>query len=178
MTDPATANDFVYLLGAIARLRDDLLANYTKLVGDRVSQQRNRGQGYVDLLAAANRAISDALADGDKGGKHPPGARMAETIDNQLKHIEAHITQYQCDDRSENQLEHIVCRAAIAFALPSVIPTEAEGSRTVSGAQGSADASRSHPIEAESRREPGSQRLAARRDPSTPLGMTERKGGV
>jgi hypothetical protein len=78
---------------------------------------RNRAQDYVDLIAAANRAISKALADGDKQGKHAPGSWMSENMSNQLNHIQAHIMDYRMGDAAEDHLGHIVCRAAIAFAL-------------------------------------------------------------
>ena len=82
-----------------------------------MSNDRSRAQDYIHLLAATNRAISRALADGDRNAKHAPGSWIKETMDEQLKHIEAHITQYECGDRNEDHLAHIVCRAAIAFAL-------------------------------------------------------------
>jgi hypothetical protein len=68
-----------------------------------------------DLGVAAQTAVNSSLFDGFS--KHPPGSWREGTIGDQLKRIEAHITQYQCGDRSEDHLAHIVCRAAIAFAL-------------------------------------------------------------
>jgi len=83
----------------------------------KVTIKRKRAQDFLELMTAANRAISRALADGDRGGKHPPGSWMEESIDEQLKHIEAHIARHDGGERSEDHLAHIVCRAAIAFAL-------------------------------------------------------------
>jgi hypothetical protein len=82
------------------------------------------------MVGVAKTALVAALEDGQCEGK-VPGARVSETIDEQLKHIEAHITQYQCGDRNEDHLAHIVCRAAIACALreraSSAAPCSGEG---------------------------------------------------
>jgi hypothetical protein len=76
-----------------------------------------RKENFAALLTAAAGAINDELADGDRGGKHRAGSWLIETVEEQLRHIEVHITQYQCGDRNEDHLSHIICRAAIAYAL-------------------------------------------------------------
>jgi hypothetical protein len=76
-----------------------------------------RKEDFAALLHAAACAINAALNDGDRGGKHAPGSWRAETIEEQLRNIEAHITAYQCGDRNEDHMSHFVCRAAIAYAL-------------------------------------------------------------
>jgi hypothetical protein len=75
-----------------------------------------RSHDYAALLHAAACTINDALKDGESTGKHA-GHWRNTTVEEQLKHIEAHITQYQCGDRGEDHLAHIVCRAAIACVL-------------------------------------------------------------
>jgi len=70
---------------------------------------------YNLLLLAAERAIRTALEDGEH--KSHKSEWREQTIDGQLRHIEAHVTAYQCCDRSEDHLSHILCRAAIACAL-------------------------------------------------------------
>jgi hypothetical protein len=79
--------------------------------------ERTGREDFAGMLHSAACAVNDALRDGDRGGKHPPGSWQSETIDEQMRHIEAHITAYQCGDRNEDHLSHIVCRAVIAFAL-------------------------------------------------------------
>jgi len=74
----------------------------------------NIASDFLALLSAAESALIAALHEGN--GKHPPGSWRAETVDEQLKHIEAHVTAYQCGERSEDHLAHILCRAAIAVA--------------------------------------------------------------
>ena len=74
-----------------------------------------RKEDFAALLHTAACAINDALHDGES--KHGPGSWMRETVEEQFRHIEAHITQYQYGDRSEDHLTHIVCRAVIAYAL-------------------------------------------------------------
>jgi hypothetical protein len=80
-----------------------------------------REENYRALVLAPMTAVRNALRDGDRGGKEP-GSWRGETVEDQLKHIERHVTQYQCGDRNEDHLSHIVCRAAIAFALRSLSP--------------------------------------------------------
>jgi hypothetical protein len=76
-----------------------------------------RREDFAALLTAAAEAISDALDDGERSVKHGGGSWPIETVDEQLRHIEAQITAWQCGDRNEDHLSHIVCRAAIAYAL-------------------------------------------------------------
>ena len=82
-----------------------------------MSENWTRKDDLAAVINAAVCALNDALRDGDRGGKHPPGSWKAETVEEQLKHVEAHVTAYQCGDRSEDHLSRIVCRAAIAVAL-------------------------------------------------------------
>ena len=72
---------------------------------------------FAAVLTAAAEAISSGLRDGKVSGKHAAGSYRLESIEHQLRHIEAHITAHQCGDRSEDHLAHIVCRAAFAVAL-------------------------------------------------------------
>jgi hypothetical protein len=74
-----------------------------------------RKEDFAALLTAAAGTLNDALADGD--GKHRAGSRLIETVEEQLRHIEAHITAYQYGDQNEDHLSRIICRAAIACAL-------------------------------------------------------------
>jgi hypothetical protein len=76
-----------------------------------------RKEDFAALLTAAAGAINEALDDGDRGGKHRAGSWLIESVEEQLRHIEAHITAFQCGDRSKDYLGHIICRAAIAYAL-------------------------------------------------------------
>jgi|SRR6516162_6831119 hypothetical protein len=76
---------------------------------------RRRIDDFHELVVAAVDAVVIALLDGD--GKHGPGSWMGETIENQLRHIENHIVNYELGAGDENHLANIVCRAAIAFAL-------------------------------------------------------------
>jgi hypothetical protein len=76
-----------------------------------------RKEDFAALLNASVSAIRDALHDGERGGKHRAGSWLIETVEVQLRHIEAHITQYECGDRNEDHLSHIICRAGIAYAL-------------------------------------------------------------
>jgi hypothetical protein len=122
------------------------------------TNDRRRAQDFVDLMAAANRAISIALADGDrplaepqaerakesatcavKKPKHPAGSWMSENIAEQLKHIESHITAELCGDHAEDHLAHIVCRAAIAFALKSWKPPSPRLSSKTAGEEQKGD---------------------------------------
>jgi hypothetical protein len=70
---------------------------------------------FGDLIQAAIAAMARATRDGERGGKS--GTWVTETIEHQLRRIGAHITAYQCGDRNEDHLSHILCRAAIACAL-------------------------------------------------------------
>jgi hypothetical protein len=70
-----------------------------------------------DMLNAAADAIVSALADGARGGKHPAGSWRKETIAEQLWHIEGHIVRHRRGDLDEHHLAHLLCRAAIAYAL-------------------------------------------------------------
>lgn len=90
-----------------------------------------RTQDRALLIRAAGSAIIQALRDGDRGGKHPPGSCppgswMNETVHEQFRHIEIHIAQYQIEEDginsvlTEDHLAHIVCRAVIALALGGV----------------------------------------------------------
>lgn len=79
--------------------------------------ERTEKEEFAIVRHAASEAIFVALQDGKKDGKHGPCSFLEESIEHQLKHIEAHITAYQCGDRSEDHLSHIVCRAAMACAL-------------------------------------------------------------
>jgi len=70
---------------------------------------------FIRLLGISADAIHTAMRDGDN--KHDPGEWMTQTVEEQIKHIEGHIMQYQMGDRSEDHLAHLLCRAAIACAL-------------------------------------------------------------
>ena len=104
-----------------------------------------RREDFAALLHAAACAINDAIRDGDGDGKHEAGSWMSETIEHQLKHIEAHITAVQCGDRNEDHLAHLVFRAAIAFALrqrgsgDSDVPPFLEGKGVRGFGRGDAD---------------------------------------
>lgn len=76
-----------------------------------------RDREYAAVTQAAIRALEKAMADGKADGKHAPGSYREESIEHQMRHIEAHITAYQCGDRSEDHLGHIVCRSVMAYAL-------------------------------------------------------------
>lgn len=78
---------------------------------------RTRNHDYCDFLNAAVDALNIATSDGDRNGKHYPGEWMTESIDEQIRHIEAHVIAYICGDSHEDHLSHILCRAAIAVAL-------------------------------------------------------------
>src|SRR5438105_8346039 len=82
-----------------------------------MAKEWTRKDDFAELLRAAACAVNNALCDGHRGGKPSAGSWRDETIDNQLKHIERHITAFQCGDQNEDHLAHIVCRAAIAMAL-------------------------------------------------------------
>jgi hypothetical protein len=80
-----------------------------------IAAQRTRLSDLVDLIAASTFALERALGDGD--ADHPVGSWMQVSIEEHLKHIDAHLTAWQCGDRSEDHLSHILCRAAAACAL-------------------------------------------------------------
>jgi hypothetical protein len=131
------------------------------------TRNRTRDDDYRELSDQAANATLGAPADGNRGGKHPAGAWRGESIDEQITHIQQHIAAPQRGVLNEDHLTHIVCRAAIAMALqereassPSVIPTEAEGSRAVCGAQEKTGALSTRTVEAGPICGDGSQHLA------------------
>jgi hypothetical protein len=100
---------------------------------------RKRSDEFNDMSMACAAALDIALKDGDRhdplcgGPNHAPGSRMDETVGEQLKHIETHITQYQCGDRNEDHLAHIIWRAAIAVALKERLKPVATEEHSESG---------------------------------------------
>src|SRR5262249_21313164 len=56
---------------------------------------QRRIDDFRELAIAAVDAVVIALIDGDEGGKHGPGWWLSETIENQLRHIENHIVNYE-----------------------------------------------------------------------------------
>ncbi|HKD77360.1 MAG TPA: dATP/dGTP diphosphohydrolase domain-containing protein [Ktedonobacterales bacterium] len=85
--------------------------------------ERTWEDDFTVLLNPAIEALDDALRDGDRGGKHPPGSWRSGTAEEQMQHIAAHLYAYYHGDRSEDHLGHILCRAAIAIALRTPIPS-------------------------------------------------------
>ena len=56
---------------------------------------RRRIDDFRELAIGAVDAVVIALIDGDEGGKQGPGSWLSETIENQLRHIENHIVNYE-----------------------------------------------------------------------------------
>jgi hypothetical protein len=70
----------------------------------------------LELVRAAAFAIGAALEDGKRAGNQP-GTWLNETVDEELEHIGAHIEDWRDGKRDEDHLAHMVCRAAMAYAL-------------------------------------------------------------
>lgn len=72
------------------------------------------------LVKAATIAIRRALDDGERSGKSP-GAWLDEAVTQQLRRAEAHIVAQLCNQNTaEDHLAHIICRAAMSYALTNV----------------------------------------------------------
>jgi hypothetical protein len=106
-------------LGKMAgQAMQDYQARMTELIDTLYPiKPRQRIDDLRDLVIAAVDAISAALADGDKEGKHGPGSWQNETIENQLDHSEAHGRAWRRGDTSESHLAHRVCRDTMAYLL-------------------------------------------------------------
>lgn len=70
------------------------------------------------LVIGAVKAITKALDDGDKGGKHEPGTWVEESLENQIIHCDDHLTdikQIVYGQLKEDSPAHLVCRAVMLY---------------------------------------------------------------
>ena len=74
-----------------------------------------RNTDLAELLPSGYDALRQATEDGMAKGY--AGQWKQQTVMEHLRHIDAHITAFECGDRSENHLSHVVCRAVMAYAL-------------------------------------------------------------
>lgn len=77
---------------------------------------------FNEIMDAAALVINAVLHEGAAKGYTDEWRH--QSIDEHLKHIEAHITAHQCGDQNEDHLGHILCRAAMACALRQMRPVE------------------------------------------------------
>jgi hypothetical protein len=80
-----------------------------------VNWPRQRIDDWRDLVIAATEAISTALADADKEGKHAAGSWWDESIAHHFRHAREHMNTLKFDN--ETDMTHAVCRVTMAYAL-------------------------------------------------------------
>lgn len=68
----------------------------------------------ADLYSIAEKIICDVTMNAEESGKHTPGSWTKEGMEHHLSRVVQHIADYMSGDRSEEHLEHALCRMSMA----------------------------------------------------------------